>query len=462
MAIVYSNGTEEVTIPAGEKIAVFSDSSVKIYQLIVSPNHPSSWNLIKTTADAETYTSAAFASGATLKIEASSDNVNYEVGANPVIETTNANLAAIASLTSAADKGIQFTGSGTAATFDLTAAAKTVLDDATVSDMVNTLGGATATGTGGLVRLVNPVIAAASGDALTVTNTGTGNSFVVNDASPEATPFVIDAAGLVGVGTSTPTWKFDVVTLNAVTFGIKLRDSSSSSGQPMIMSLGRRSDAVGQQRYGAKFALAGQRTDAAVATNKVLGSIFFGGNHTDGTEANIAYAACIESRSSGAFNSAADMPTDILFRTGIAGISNIIDGSATSVGTEALRINSSQAVLAVSATGGIGYGTGAGGTISQNTDKATAVELNKVTGTITMNAANLVAGTIVSFTLTNSAIAENDYLAIQHVSAGTLGAYSVQASCAAGSASVYVRNNTAGDLAEAIVLKFCLIKSAVA
>lgn len=71
----------------------------------------------------------------------------------------------------------------------ITAAAATVLDDATVGDMVATLGGAASTGTGGLVRadtptLVTPVLGAATGTsialgggtALTTTNrTGIGN-----------------------------------------------------------------------------------------------------------------------------------------------------------------------------------------------------------------------------------------------------------------------------------------------
>lgn len=108
-----------------------------------------------------------------------------------------------------------------------------------------------------------------------------------------------------------------------------------------------------------------------------------------------------------------------------------------------------------------GYGAGAGGTVTQATNKSTGVTLNTRCGQVTMNGANLVTATAVSFTLTNSEIAATDVLILNNISGGTLGAYMFGARCAAGSATITVRNLTAGDLAEALVIGFVVIKASI-
>jgi hypothetical protein len=86
----------------------------------------------------------------------------------------------------------------------------------------------------------------------------------------------------------------------------------------------------------------------------------------------------------------------------------------TNGGTQALLLDASQSAIFAGAVvstgaGGVGYATGAGGTVTQATTKSTGVTLNKITGQITMNNASLAAGTLVSFTLTDSTIAATNW-----------------------------------------------------
>lgn len=116
----------------------------------------------------------------------------------------------------------------------------------------------------------------------------------------------------------------------------------------------------------------------------------------------------------------------------------------------------------VYATAEIGYAAAAQGAVTQATSKSTAVTLNKSAGQITMNNAALAATTNVAFTLNNSLISANDVL-IVNVAGGnaTAGTYNVFTSTlSAGSATIVLRNISAGSLSEAVVINFAIIHGA--
>ena len=75
------------------------------------------------------------------------------------------------------------------------------------------------------------VIATAStGNSLRITNTGSGNSLLVEDSTnPDSTPFVVDATGNVGIGTTSPS-TYSAYTKLSVLNGIAMATNTTDGG----------------------------------------------------------------------------------------------------------------------------------------------------------------------------------------------------------------------------------------
>jgi hypothetical protein len=130
---------------------------------------------------------------------------------------------------------------------------------------------------------------------------------------------------------------------------------------------------------------------------------------------------------------------------------------ALQIGTE---VTSPLAIKSTSATGGVGYATGAGGAVTQITSKSTTVTLNTVCGQIATHNASLGAGASVVFNLQNSTIAASDFVGVSIQGGGTANVYTVSVvATGAGGANIRLTNTSGGALGEAVIINFAVIKA---
>jgi len=112
--------------------------------------------------------------------------------------------------------------------------------------------------------------------------------------------------------------------------------------------------------------------------------------------------------------------------------------------------------------GGIGYAAGSGASVTQLTNRTTAVSINALCGTITTNNTSLAAEVAAAFTVNNAAVAIGDVVVLAQRS-GAVGLATVVgvSAVANGSFAINVMNQSAaGGAAEtgAIILNFAVIK----
>ena len=151
----------------------------------------------------------------------------------------------------------------------------------------------------------------------------------------------------------------------------------------------------------------------------------------------------------------------VVFLKGLSNSFQFVDTAGTTNG--ALVFDHTNKTLTMNSPAGLGYGTGAGGTVTQLTSKSTAVTLNKPCGQITMNNAALAAGATVGFIFNNSAIGVNDTFKVCITNANGVNVLNYEAEehvLATGVGYIKVKNLSASALAETLVFNFTVIKGA--
>lgn len=138
---------------------------------------------------------------------------------------------------------------------------------------------------------------------------------------------------------------------------------------------------------------------------------------------------------------------------------NVMIATAAGAGTTTFTFDTDGSATSIHPTGGVGYSTGAGGTVTQATSRTTGVTLNKVCGAITLFSA---AGstTAATFTVTNSAVAATDVVTVCQKS-GTNLYNAIVTAVAAGSFNVTFYT-TGGTATDAPVFNFAVTKAVTA
>lgn len=306
VTVVNTAGGTSITVPAAKSMLVYNTGT----NVVDAVTHVSSLTSGTITGTTITGTTVNATTVDTTNLEVTTLKAKDGTTAGSIADATGIVSLASSVLTTTDINGGTIDGASVGATTPNTGAFTAL------SSTGNTTLGDASADTITLNGTVQPgvvVSGSSSGDAFRITQTGTGNAFVVEDsASPDATPFVIDANGDVIVGSTASILggRLQVYSpnpLSAVRYG---------SANPPIITLASTTASIGN--------------NVLTSLGAILGRYVFSGD--DGT--NFIQAARIDGAVDGtpATNS---MPGRLVFST-------TPSGSATPV--ERMRINSEGSV----------------------------------------------------------------------------------------------------------------------
>ena len=163
---------------------------------------------------------------------------------------------------------------------------------------------------------------------------------------------------------------------------------------------------------------------------------------------------------------------ETVFMAGILGVTNgfsvLKDSVAnpkyifyTTSGAIGVEIDSSGSVLLKSGTGALGYGAGAGGTVTQLTSKSTSVTLNKPCGTIYTHNESLAIGASVNFVVYNNLVTVTDLVYVYGVDYSSYIQIIADSTTGEnGKFNIRITNNSGYNFPHSLHINFVIIKGA--
>jgi hypothetical protein len=184
----------------------------------------------------------------------------------------------------------------------------------------------------------------------------------------------------------------------------------------------------------------------------------------DGTGVSAAVAGDFPTLNQNTTGTASNVTGTVAVANGGTG-STTASGARTNLGLGTMATQNANSVSitggGVLATGLMGYTTGAGGTVTQLSSKATAITLNTLCGRITTHNSNLAANTTLSFTFNNSFITADSIVYLHRASGGTNATYRILVdSITNGSCLIAIKNETATARAETVNINFIVFNGA--